>query len=45
MGICVTLVKKTTIDEVHILGVALASGSEGVTFFSIECTDMSRKVA
>jgi hypothetical protein len=33
--------KKTTVEEVHILGVALASGSEGVTLFSIESTVLS----
>jgi len=35
---CIKLMKKTTVDEVHILGVALASGSEGVTLLSIEST-------
>lgn len=38
MGICIKLMKKTTVDEVRILGVALASGSEGVTLLSIEST-------
>jgi hypothetical protein len=33
--------KKTTVGEVHIQDVALASGSEGVTLFSIESTVMS----
>jgi len=39
MGICVT-----TVDEVYILGVALASGSEGVTCMSIESMVMSWKL-
>jgi len=36
--------KKTTVDEIHILGVALASGSEDVTLFSNESTVMSWKL-
>jgi hypothetical protein len=36
--------KKTTVDEVHILGVALVSGSEGVTLLSIESTLNSWKL-
>lgn len=38
---CIKLMKETTIDEVHMLGIALASGSEGVTLFSIESRVMS----
>jgi len=41
MGICIKLMKKTTVDEVHILDVGLALGSEGVTLFSIESMVMS----
>jgi hypothetical protein len=41
MIICIKLMKRTTVDKVHILGVALASESEGVTLFSVEGTIMS----